>query len=349
MLSDPPSMAAILFMMFMGALIITRYLSRRQSRLRILDEPSDRSLHTVPTPRTGGLAIYVSMLSGILYNYFMHGQMPFLMLYGLLATVLMIVALADDLYDLSVFIRLVVHLTVAACVAWKGILLSAISLPGIEWALADWLSIMVTVIYIVWIINLYNFMDGMDGFAGGMAVIGFGTYAVLAHMESNSLLFFMSLSLAASTAGFLYYNLPPAKIFMGDTGSCVLGFSVAVLSLYAHNEDVIPIWLSAVIFSPFIIDASLTLIRRIYRRKKFWRAHKSHYYQIMVRSGWGHRKTVFAEYIIMLIVSLCAIFMVDAAVSVQIAVFSFLFIAYAMIVFLIETRFIKHLNTEKEH
>ncbi len=312
-----------------------------------MDEPNSRSLHTTPTPRTGGLAIYITVLSGIFCNYFMYDQASLLILYGLLATMLTIVAFADDLYDLSALIRLIVHVVVAGYIVWKGMVLSVISFPGIQWALADWLSIMVTIIYIVWIINLYNFMDGMDGLAGGMSVIGFGTYAVLSYIKGDDLLLFMSLGLTVSTAGFLRYNLPPAKIFMGDVGSCLLGFSVAILSLYAHNEDVIPIWLSVIIFSPFIIDASLTLIKRIYRRERFWQAHKSHYFQITVRSGWGHTKTVLAEYIIMLTVSLCAIFIIDAEVSVQIIVFSLLLMAYMMIIFLIETKLIKYLRTEE--
>lgn len=347
MLSDQLFMSTVLFMMFMASLAMTYYLSHSQSKLRVLDRPNSRSLHTRPTPRTGGLAIYAALLSGILYNYFIYGQTSFLTWYGLSATVLAIVAFVDDLYDLSVSVRLIAQVVIAGYIVSKGMVLCAISPPGVQWTLADWLSIVTTVIYIIWTINWYNFMDGMDGFAGGMSVIGFGAYAVLAYVRDDSLLLFMSLSLVVSTAGFLYYNLPPAKIFMGDVGSYLLGFSVAVLSLYAHNEGVIPVWLSIIIFSPFIIDASLTLIKRIYRREKFWQPHQSHYFQILIRSGWGHTKTVLAGYALMLTVSLCAIFIADAGVSVQIIVSSFLLIAYMVIIFLIETRFARHLSLEE--
>jgi len=271
------------------------------------------------------------------------------MWYGLSATILAIVAFADDISDLSVSIRLAVQTAIAGYIISKGIILSAISLPGGHWVIAGWLSIVTTAIYIIWTINLYNFMDGMDGFAGGMSVIGFSTYAVLSYIKGDSLLLFISLSLVVSTAGFLCYNLPPAKVFMGDVGSYLLGFSVAVLSLYAHNESVIPIWLSVIIFSPFMIDASLTLIKRIYRREKFWQPHNNHYYQILIRSGLRRTKILLVGYATMLTVSLCAILIFDAEVFVQLIVSLLLLIAYMVIIFLIETKFARHLAIEETY
>jgi UDP-N-acetylmuramyl pentapeptide phosphotransferase/UDP-N-acetylglucosamine-1-phosphate transferase len=105
--------------------------------------------------------------------------------------------------------------------------------------------------------------------------------------------------IVVACAGFLLLNFPPAKLFMGDAGSTVLGLLSGVVMLQAHIEGILPVWLGALVFSPFIVDASVTITVRILRRERFWQAHKSHYYQRIVESGWGHRKTVLAEYALM--------------------------------------------------
>ena len=151
-----------------------------------------------------------------------------------------------------------------------------------------------------WIVNLYNFMDGMDGFAGGMTVIGFTTLAALCASQGAAELAAMSLAVAASALGFLLFNFPPARIFMGDLGSSLLGYLCAVAMLSAESSAAIPLWISALVFSPFIVDASVTLARRTLAGERPWRAHRDHFYQRLVRLGWGHRKTVVCEYGLML-------------------------------------------------
>ena len=151
-----------------------------------------------------------------------------------------------------------------------------------------------------WIVNLYNFMDGMDGFAGGMTVIGFTTLAALCASRGAAELAAMSLAVAASALGFLLFNFPPARIFMGDLGSSLLGYLCAVAMLSAESSASIPLWISALVFSPFIVDASVTLARRTLAGERPWRAHRDHFYQRLVRLGWGHRKTVVCEYGLML-------------------------------------------------
>jgi UDP-N-acetylmuramyl pentapeptide phosphotransferase/UDP-N-acetylglucosamine-1-phosphate transferase len=142
-------------------------------------------------------------------------------------------------------------------------------------------------------------MDGMDGFAGGMALIGFGTFGVFGLLDGHLLFATVSLSLAAAAAGFLLFNFPPARIFMGDTGSATLGLLAGGLSLWGAREGLFPFWAALVVFSPFIVDATVTLLRRLLRRERVWQAHKTHYYQRLVQSGWGHRRTVLAEYALM--------------------------------------------------
>jgi len=144
----------------------------------------------------------------------------------------------------------------------------------------------------------------MDGFAGGMAVIGFSTLAMLGWWVGDPVFAALNLVIAGAAAGFLVFNFPPARIFMGDTGSSTIGFLAAGMLLWAERRGVAPLWVSMLIFSPFVVDATVTLVRRFVRGEKVWKAHKSHYYQQLVQAGWGHRRTVLFEYLLMLF---CAI------------------------------------------
>jgi UDP-N-acetylmuramyl pentapeptide phosphotransferase/UDP-N-acetylglucosamine-1-phosphate transferase len=141
-------------------------------------------------------------------------------------------------------------------------------------------------------------MDGMDGFAGGMAVIGFSALAWLGQADAGFSA--ICLTVAGACAGFLVFNFPPARIFLGDIGSTILGFLVAACGLWGYQAELFPFWALLLVFSPFIVDATVTLVRRLLRGEKVWQAHRSHYYQRLVLLGWGHRRTVRVEYALML-------------------------------------------------
>ena len=209
-----------------------------------------------------------------------------------------VVAVIDDWHGIRFQWRLLAHVGVAAGLAWAGYVPNPLELPGFDWLLPEWIAVFFALAITVWMINLYNFMDGMDGFAGGMAVIGFATLAWLGRADES----FASVCLivAAASAGFLVHNFPPAKIFMGDTGSTALGFLAAACSLWGSKSGLFPFWVAILVFSPFIADATVTLLRRLLRGEKIWEAHRTHYYQRLVLLGWGHRRTVLAEYALML-------------------------------------------------
>ena len=162
-------------------------------------------------------------------------------------------------------------------------------------------------LFVVWMVNLYNFMDGMDGFAGGMAVIGFATLALMGELAGSSDYCFAALLVCMASAGFLPFNFPPARLFMGDLGSGSLGLLVALLLLWADRAGLFPLWIGVLVFSPFIVDATWTVMRRISQGQKPWEAHREHFYQRLVRLGWGHKRTVLYSYILMLKCSLLAL------------------------------------------
>lgn len=233
---------------------------------------------------------------------------------------LAVVALLDDWMDLPVVLRLSVQLLVAMGVIGSGLAPDALRLCGVSW---DWpwpVGAAVSLIYIIWLVNLYNFMDGMDGFAGGMAGIGFGALGFLGWMADEMLFPGLAWCAAASAAGFLIWNFPPARIFLGDSGSVSLGFLVAALTLWADRHQIAPLWASVLISSPFIVDVTVTLLRRASRGEPVWQADRKHYYQRLAGAGWGHRRTVLWEYALMISCALSAVIAVRGGVALQLGI-----------------------------
>lgn len=282
-----------------SAWLICLLLSNPSSIFYVLDDPTDRSLHDVPKPRTGGIAIFISIF--ITWLIIVLTQDVEIYIYYVLMglCLLSVISLIDDRYSIPQIWRLLVHILAAILLILSGIGLSANDIQ-IENLIDNSMVLNVlTILVVVWCINLYNFMDGMDGLAGGMGVIGFGCLAWLGWLAGNNLFMFMALIIAAANLGFLLHNFPPAKIFMGDVGSITMGYLVAFFSLWGIKAQIFTWWIPILIFSPFIVDATITLIKRLYNREKVWEAHKSHYYQKLVQIGWGHRKTAIYEYILM--------------------------------------------------
>ena len=294
-------LAVLVFLLAYGA---TRYLCSPVAWLRQLDHPNERSLHAVPTPRTGGLAILGSLMGGfVLFQIFFAGSAEDHTSRWIMAAALLVGAVSfwDDRIGLPPGLRFVVHSAAAiAVVIGTGLTLPQIAFPLLgTWVLGP-LGVPMAVLFLMWMTNLYNFMDGMDGFAGGMTVVGFGFLAYMALRGGQPELAALALLIIAATGGFLVYNMPPARIFMGDVGSAPLGFLAGALSLRGVQEQAFDFWVPVLIFSPFLVDATMTLLQRLLRGEKVWQAHREHYYQRLVLSGWSHRKTVVIEYLLML-------------------------------------------------
>jgi len=317
---------------FVISVALTRRFCDPASRLHVLDHPNERSLHSRPTPRTGGVAIFVA-LSVAVGLWSLGAGLASSQLYGLGAGAGLVAALSflDDRKGLPVRVRLPGHLVAAALLVIGGLFLPGFSLPGLAWYWPEWLGILFSLLFLVWMINLYNFMDGMDGFAAGMAVIGFGTFAVLGYLASNQLFLALNLIVVSAAAGFLWFNYPPARIFMGDTGSSLLGLLAGGLSIWGAREGVFPFWVALLVFSPFIVDATVTLLRRLSRGERVWQAHKSHYYQRLVQSGWGHKKTVLYEYVLMLACGLSALLAQHLNYQGQVALILFWCLVYPLL------------------
>jgi UDP-N-acetylmuramyl pentapeptide phosphotransferase/UDP-N-acetylglucosamine-1-phosphate transferase len=173
-----------------------------------------------------------------------------------------------------------------------GLRWDQLGLPGPIIPLPLLLALPLTVLYSVWMLNLYNFMDGMDGLAGGMATIGFAGLALLGYTAGDLTYAACCAAVGAASAGFLSGNWPPARLFLGDVGSSSLGLLAAGCTLWGASAGLFPLWVGWLIFSPFIVDATWTLLRRAKHGERLWDAHRSHHYQRLVLAGWGHRRTL---------------------------------------------------------
>jgi UDP-N-acetylmuramyl pentapeptide phosphotransferase/UDP-N-acetylglucosamine-1-phosphate transferase len=184
------------------------------------------------------------------------------------------------------------------------------------WPLPAAMAIIGAGLAILWMTNLYNFMDGMDGLAASMAVFGFGTYAALGWRAGDAPFAATCLATAGAAAGFLLHNRPPARIFMGDLGAVVLGFLAAAYTLHAVRAGLFPLWLGALVFAPFIADATATLARRAWRREAVWRAHRTHLYQ-RAALAFGTRRTLAGYVLWMAACAAAALGALHAPLAVQ--------------------------------
>ncbi|MDQ3460712.1 MAG: glycosyltransferase family 4 protein [Deinococcota bacterium] len=254
----------------------------------ILDIPNGRSSHIKATPRGGGLSFGLIFLGSCTVFFWLLPESRALWV-ALLGGGALIVAIGwlDDRYDVVYRLRLAVHALAAAWVVfWLGGLgqveLGVATLPlGVLGSLLAWLGV-------IWLINLYNFMDGIDGLAAGQAVVVSLAAGSLLLAAGYWPLALACWTLTAATAGFLYWNWPPAKIFMGDVGSGLLGFVFAALALYTEGRGMMPLLLWILLLAPFIVDATATLLYRIAKRENWLEAHCSHAYQRAVQRGYSH-------------------------------------------------------------
>lgn len=295
----------------------------------VLDHPNRRSLHATPTPRVGGLGVLAGV--AVAWGFAADAIPPAA---ALSLALLAAASLADDVRGLPVAIRFAAHLLAA------GLFAAAVIAPA--WGAA---AAMVAALALAWMINLYNFMDGADGLAGGMTLFGFAFYGGAALVAGAYPLATFSFAVAAAAAGFLRYNFHPARVFMGDVGSVPLGFLAGAVGLHGWAAGAWPAWFPVLVFSPFIADATLTLAKRAARRERVWQAHFEHYYQRLVRIGWGHRKTALAEYALMAACGCCGLAVITASRPVQAGVLAAIAAAYAAMALAIDRAWRRNRNT----
>lgn len=282
----------LFLLVFLSSLLMTWAVRRYALSRNVLDIPNHRSSHVAPTPRGGGVAIVLAFMGGLLALFFLN-LLPVRAFLALLGGggLVAFIGFADDHRAINFRWRLLIHFVAAA---W--VLLCIGGAPEIWWfkVSLEWLGFAVALLYLVWLLNLYNFMDGIDGIASIEAVTVCFSAALVYGVVGDWSAALVPMLLAAAVAGFLIWNFPPARIFMGDTGSGFLGVVMGVLSLLAGWEQAQLFWVWFILLGVFIMDATLTLVRRLARGEMIYEAHRSHAYQFAARRYRGHLSVALA-------------------------------------------------------
>jgi Fuc2NAc and GlcNAc transferase len=271
---------------------------RISERVGILDIPNERSSHVIPTPRMGGVPMVLAAALTFAGWVFLVGGAA-ADHEGLSATFLFALAMFflgfyDDLRNLSPLFRFIVQFVSALL----PLVLLAMSFPDVslgKWELPRWGWVIPGAFWVIWMVNLYNFMDGIDGLAGGEAAIASLFFFLLFARAGEPGWAVANLLVAASAIGFLFHNWPPARVFMGDAGSAFLGAFYGMQSVLAIFTTKIPFIVLVLPFANFIVDATSTLIFRVWRGEKWYHAHRTHFYQKLTRSGMSHKKVTVIE------------------------------------------------------
>ncbi|WP_434581406.1 glycosyltransferase family 4 protein [Sulfurimonas sp. NW15] len=275
----------IYIFLFLLSFMLTYFIKNYAIEKSLVAEVNERSSHTVPTPHGGGIAIAVTWFVGLSYLFF-RGEIVSSLYYALMAgVVLAVVSYLDDLYELSPKVRLVTQSSVAV-----GGLMALGGLGSLDFWLFSienqLVANIIAFVAIIWFINLYNFLDGIDGYAGSEAVfLGIAGFLLFGGVHF--------LVLIVSVLGFLVWNWHRAKIFMGDVGSTLLGYTVAIFAIYYANQDAVNLWIWIILFGVFWFDATYTLVKRYLNGERLLVAHKKHLYQRLTQAGFSHDRVVF--------------------------------------------------------
>ena len=260
-------------------------------RLGLLDEPGDRSSHTNAVPRTGGIAIILGALIGVMSVF--APRWPFLVAAGVGAFVAL-ASLVDDIRPIPALPRLLVHIAVAFFSIWLIGLgpQKDIGLPYVKVVMSPWVSIIVATIFVAGFVNFFNFMDGINGIAATQGMAGGVFIALLLRQGGSGNSVFTAAALAGACGGFLPHNAPKARMFMGDTGATTLGFGLAMLALIGGSKSAIP-WIAFLLpLSVFIYDPAFTVIKRIIQGHNPMKPHREFHFHLLIRSGWSHAKVM---------------------------------------------------------
>lgn len=320
---------------FAASCLLTGLIRRYALNHSLLDVPNARSSHVVATPRGGGLAVVIVFLSSIGGLSLLDSSIPLTPVMTLILSGASVAAIGfwDDRQSIPARWRFMVHFAAAAWgLYWLGGLPPVIFFGHI--VDLGWTGQVLGLLYLVWLLNLYNFMDGIDGIAGIEAVTVCCGGALMTWLVApDSAAWMPPVFLSAAVLGFLVWNFPPARIFMGDVGSGFLGLMLGLLSMQAAWADPRLLWVWLILLGVFIVDATVTLCRRVVRGEKFYQAHCSHAYQYASRTLGAHRPVTLAVgainvFWLMPLASLVALGKLDGFFGLLVAYLPLLLLAY---------------------
>lgn len=276
-------------------------------RVGAVDKPNQRKVHQGLMPRMGGLAIFIGFWVAIFATLPLDRTL-LAVFNG--ATLLVFVGFLDDTNDLPAKLKLIGQIIAAGIAVAGGVRIGFLtSLFSDDLLFLSWLSVPVTVIWIVAIINAINLIDGLDGLAGGVSAIAATTMAIVGIANHDPIAAILGVGLAGACVGFLFYNFHPASIFMGDTGSMFLGYTLAIISItgVAKGLTFVSVFIPILILGVPIFDTLFAIIRRAASGKPIFEADKAHLHHCLLQRGLSHRATVLLIYGVSIALSLAAI------------------------------------------
>lgn len=290
---------------FFIALLLTPFVSYLAKKIGAVDKPNKRKVHSEAKPRLGGLSIYIAFLFGLwTLPIDLHTST-----YIILSTaVIVLTGILDDIYELSAKQKLLGQFLSVFILIYGGFVIDYITIPYFGLIELDIVSIPITVFWIIGLINAINLIDGLDGLAGGVSTIALATILIMAVGKGQVLVMMLCIIVTGSTLGFLFYNFYPAKIFMGDTGSQLLGLLIAIISISGFFKSVtfLSLFVPIMILGVPFLDTTFAILRRLINKQKWSQPDKSHLHHRLLAIGFSHPKTVFLIYGISIFFSILA-------------------------------------------
>ncbi len=311
-----------------SSLVLTRFVGDHARRIGLVDPVDDRKIHTEPIPRLGGVALFGSVLIavgalvvGVRFGGFSLDKTMFTLVAG--AAGMFVLGLVDDLRPMRARYKLAAQVTIALCVSAAGVHFDSIALPFFgSFGLAPWFAIAMTVTWLVGISNAFNLIDGLDGLAGGVALFALSTLFIVAVLFGHNGAALTAVVVAGATVGFLRFNLPPATIFLGDSGSLFVGFMLAGLGLVSAQKvpGEISIIIPIVALGLPILDTGLTIVRRFLRLQPIFSPDRGHIHHRLLGRGHSPRNVAFLLYVACALFSTAGAFLAYPADSVVLLV-----------------------------
>jgi UDP-GlcNAc:undecaprenyl-phosphate/decaprenyl-phosphate GlcNAc-1-phosphate transferase len=264
-------------------------------KIGAMDIPDHRKIHTEVTPRLGGLSIYLGVVAGLLYLAPSHPQITAIALGSM---IVIVTGIIDDKYQIRPVIKLSGQLIAAIILIASGIIIDKVTLPFFGVVYLEYFSIPITILWIVGVTNAINLIDGLDGLAAGVSTIAFSSILVMAVIDYRLIVVYICIALIGSCIGFLFHNFYPAKIYMGDTGSLFLGYSVAVISMLGlfKNVALFSFIIPIIVLGVPILDTLFAIARRFLNKEPIMMPDKKHIHYQLLSAGFSHRATVLILY-----------------------------------------------------
>ncbi len=323
----------IVFVTFLVSLLLVPIVKKVANHIGAMDEPNSRKVHKVPMPRLGGLAIYIAFLLG----YMLYGEINTQMISILIGSFLLIlIGIFDDIKSIPARYKFLVQIIAASVVVIYGNLgFSELTVLGINFHFPMIINDILAIFFIVAITNAINLVDGLDGLSSGISVIYFLTIAIIALITNNigGIDIILSLIMLGATLGFLFHNFPPAKIFMGDTGSLFLGFMISVIALLGYKVTtftslIVPI----VILAIPIFDTVFAIFRRILKGQSIADADKEHFHHQLLKMKYSPIASILIIYAIDIAFAVISILYVLGDNQIAIALYIILMILLLFVI-----------------